>query len=160
MGHKFTLRGPQFADPWPSTTATVKYFQKKIIVSIVYVYKIEAVFWKHSYLFMFIIVLCSARSGVGKLRPAGQLRPAKEKSAAREHVIFWMECGPRKKNLWPASIKFGPRACWSKTYTRYSGLEDEEQKKKVLSIYKGNFEIETYTRYSGLEGWRAKKKRS
>ena len=35
---------------------------------------------------------------------------------------------------------------WRWTYTRYSWVADEEQKKKVLSIYIGNFE--TYTRYS------------
>ena len=35
---------------------------------------------------------------------------------------------------------------WRWTYTRYSRVADEEQKKKVLGIYIGNFE--TYTKYS------------
>ena len=43
--------------------------------------------------------LCGCSAGVGKLRPAGQLRPAKEKSAAREHVIFLNGMRPAKKNF-------------------------------------------------------------
>ena len=38
-------------------------------------------------------------TGVGKLRPAGQLRPAKEKSVAREHVIFLNGMRPAKENF-------------------------------------------------------------
>ena len=37
------------------------------------------------------------KAGVGKLRPAGQLRPAKGKSAAREHVSFLKEMRPEKQ---------------------------------------------------------------
>ena len=37
--------------------------------------------------------------GVGKLRPAGQMRPAKGKSAAREHVIFLNGMRPAKENF-------------------------------------------------------------
>ena len=35
---------------------------------------------------------------------------------------------------------------WRRIYTIYSQVADEEQKKKVLGVYIGNFE--TYTRYS------------
>ena len=35
---------------------------------------------------------------------------------------------------------------WRLTYTRYSRVADEEQKKKVSGVYIGNFE--TYTRCS------------
>ena len=41
----------------------------------------------------------SSKPGVGKLRPAGQLRPAKGKSAAREHVIFLNGMRPAKENF-------------------------------------------------------------
>ena len=44
-------------------------------------------------------VNCGFKAGVGKLRPAGQLRPAKGKSAAREHVIFLNGMRPAKENL-------------------------------------------------------------
>ena len=37
-------------------------------------------------------------SGVGKLRPAGQLRPSRGKSAAREHVFIF-------NRMWPAKEK-------------------------------------------------------
>ena len=37
-------------------------------------------------------------SRVGKLRPAGQLRPAKGKSVAREHVFILNEMWPAKEN--------------------------------------------------------------
>ena len=36
-------------------------------------------------------------TGVGKLRPAGQLRPTKGKSAAREHVIILNGMRPSKE---------------------------------------------------------------
>ena len=39
------------------------------------------------------------KAGVGKRRPAGQLRPAKGKSAAREHVIFLNGMRPAKENF-------------------------------------------------------------
>ena len=39
------------------------------------------------------------KAGVGKLRPAGQLRPAKGKSAAREHVILLNKMRPAKENF-------------------------------------------------------------
>ena len=39
------------------------------------------------------------KSGVGKLRPAGQLRPAKGKSAARDHLIFLNGMRPAKENF-------------------------------------------------------------
>ena len=32
------------------------------------------------------------------------------------------------------------------TYTRYSGVDDEEQKKKVLGVFYGS--LQSYTRYS------------
>ena len=38
-------------------------------------------------------------SGVGKLRPAGQLRPAKGKSVAREYVIFLNGMRPAEENF-------------------------------------------------------------
>ena len=38
-------------------------------------------------------------TGVGKLRPAGQLRPTKGKSAAREQVIFLNGMRPAKENF-------------------------------------------------------------
>ena len=38
-------------------------------------------------------------SAVGKLRPAGQLLPAKGKSAAREQVIFLNGMRPAKENF-------------------------------------------------------------
>ena len=41
----------------------------------------------------------STSTGVGKLRPAGQLRPAKGKSVAREHVIFFNGKWPAKENF-------------------------------------------------------------
>ena len=41
----------------------------------------------------------STSTGVGKLRPAGQLRTAKRKSAAREHVSFLNGMRPAKENL-------------------------------------------------------------
>ena len=40
-----------------------------------------------------------SNSGVGKLRPAGHLRPAKEKSAAREYVICLNGMRPAKENF-------------------------------------------------------------
>ena len=41
-------------------------------------------------------------AGVGKLRPAGQMRPAKGKSAAREHVFYM-------NSIWPAKENFAAR---------------------------------------------------
>ena len=41
----------------------------------------------------------STKPGVGKLRPAGQLRPLKGKSAAREHVLFLNGMRPANKNF-------------------------------------------------------------
>ena len=38
------------------------------------------------------------KPGVGKLRPAGQLRPSRGKSAAREHVFIF-------NKIWPAKEK-------------------------------------------------------
>ena len=38
-----------------------------------------------------------SRTGVGKLRPAGQLRPAKRKSVAREHAIYMNGMRPAKE---------------------------------------------------------------
>ena len=43
--------------------------------------------------------LNSSRTWVGKLQPAGQLRPAKGKSAARKHVIFLNGMRPAKENF-------------------------------------------------------------
>ena len=40
-----------------------------------------------------------SKTGVGELRPAGQLRLAKGKSAAREHVIFLNGMRPAKENF-------------------------------------------------------------
>ena len=37
--------------------------------------------------------------GVGKLRPAGQLRPAKGKSVARKYVTFFNGMWPAKENF-------------------------------------------------------------
>ena len=45
-----------------------------------------------------ILCFCSI-PGVGKLRPAGQMRPAKGKSAAREHFIFLNGMRPVKENF-------------------------------------------------------------
>ena len=39
------------------------------------------------------------RPGVGKLRPAGQLRPAKGKYVAREYVIFFNGMRPAEENF-------------------------------------------------------------
>ena len=50
-------------------------------------------------------------AGVGKLRPAGQLRPGKGKSVARGHVFILKGMRPertRKKFLWPASMYMWP----------------------------------------------------
>ena len=44
---------------------------------------------------------------------------------------------------------------WQWTYTRYSGVADEDQKKKVLGIYISNFEIDN--RY--FCRWEAKHKK-
>ena len=42
---------------------------------------------------------CCTSAGVGKLRPAGQMRPSKVKSAAREHAIFLNGMRPAKENF-------------------------------------------------------------
>ena len=39
------------------------------------------------------------RPVVGKLRPAGQMQPSKDESAAREHVVFLNGMRPSKENL-------------------------------------------------------------
>ena len=51
--------------------------------------------------FIFIVALFFVRvyftSGVGKLRPADQLRPSKCKTAAREHVFYINGMRPAKE---------------------------------------------------------------
>ena len=49
---------------------------------------------KHNLIFNF--KNCSVRTGVGKLRPAGQVGPAMGKSLAREHVFIL-------NGMWPAN---------------------------------------------------------
>ena len=43
--------------------------------------------------------ILGSKSGIGKLRPAGQLRPVKGKSAAREHVTILNGMRPAKGNF-------------------------------------------------------------
>ena len=45
-------------------------------------------------------ISCSS-AGVSQLRPADHLQPAWT-------FLFWMECGPRKKSLWPATMLMWP----------------------------------------------------
>ena len=44
----------------------------------------------------------------------------------------------------------------TETYTRYSGVADEKQKKKVLKIFYGS--LQTYTRYSWVADEEQKKR--
>ena len=55
-------------------------------------------------------------SGVGNTWPAGQLRPSKSKSAAREHIFIFNRMRPAKVILWPAKENKKTH----ETFTKYS----------------------------------------
>ena len=64
---------------------------------------------------------CNSLPGVGKLRPAGQMRPAKVKSAAREHVIFLNGMRPAKENF--AAREHVNVARWAKIYSKSNSFD-------------------------------------